>query len=93
MEEKVENNQGQQQTKVEDEQQQQQQQQEEINDDQIRFETTTPPLRRSGRKAQIPKRYRENTFITSMMNVVELSSYKKTNECSEWKTTMEQEYD
>ena len=28
-----------------------------------------------------------------MMNVVEPSSYKEANECSEWKTTMEQEYE
>ena len=27
------------------------------------------------------------------MNVVEPSSYKEANECSEWKTTMEQEYE
>ena len=38
-------------------------------------------------------RYRENAFITRMMNAVEPSSYKEANECSEWKTTMEQEYD
>jgi hypothetical protein len=83
VEEEAENNQGQEQTKVEDEQQQQQQQQEEKeNDDQIRFEAT-PPLRRSGRKAQMPARYRENAFITSMMNLVEPSSYKEANECSE----------
>ena len=41
----------------------------------------------------MPAGYRENAFITSMMNVVESSSYKEANECSEWKTTMEQEYD
>lgn len=28
-----------------------------------------------------------------MMNVVETSSYKEENECSDWKTTMEQEYE
>ena len=41
----------------------------------------------------MPVRYRENAFITSLMNVVELSSYKKANESSEWKTAMEHEYD
>ncbi len=41
----------------------------------------------------MPARYRENSFITSMMNVVEPYSYKEANESSEWKTTMKQEYD
>ena len=57
------------------------------------FETTTPPLKRSGRKVQMPARYRKNAFITSMMNVVEPSSYKEANESNEWKIAMEQEYD
>jgi len=98
VEEEAENNQDQWQTKAEDEQQQQQQQiqqqqrEEKENVDQTRFEAT-PPLRRLGRKAQFPARYRENAFITSMMNVVEPSSYKEENECREWKTAMEQEYE
>jgi len=37
----------------------------------------------------MPARYRENSFITSMMNVVELSSYKEANESNEWKIAME----
>ena len=41
----------------------------------------------------MPARYRENAFITSMMNVVEPSSYEEANECSEWKIVMEQEYE
>ena len=45
----------------------------------------TPILRRSGRQIQLPNRYMENAFITSMMNVVEPSSYREANQCSEWK--------
>lgn len=84
-EEDAKNNQDQQQTKEEDEKQQQR--------EEIRFETSTPPLKRSSRKAQMPARYRKNDFITSMMNVVEPSSYKEENESNEWKIAMEQEYD
>lgn len=36
--------------------------------------------------------YRENAFITSMMNAVEPSSYKEENESNEWKMAMEQEH-
>ena len=50
----------------------------------------TPTLRRSGRQIQLPARYREIAFITSMMNVDEPSSYREANQCSEWKTTMDQ---
>ena len=50
-------------------------------------------LKRSGRKTQFPARYMENTFITSMKNVVEPSSYREANQCSEWKEAMEQEYE
>ena len=53
----------------------------------------TPTLRISGRKIQLPARYRENAFITSMMNFVEPSSYREANQCSEWKTVMKQEYE
>ena len=52
-----------------------------------------PTLRRSGRKIKLPARYRENAFITSMMNVVEPSSYREENQCSEWKIAIEQEYE
>jgi len=41
----------------------------------------------------MPTRYRENAFITSMMNVVEPSSYKEANENNKCKIAMEQEYD
>jgi len=41
----------------------------------------------------MPARYRENAFITNMMNVVEPSSYKEANESNEWKIAIEQEYD
>ena len=41
----------------------------------------------------MPARYRENAFITSIMNVVEPSSYKEANESNERKIAMEQEYD
>ena len=50
-------------------------------------------LRRSGRHIQFPARYRENAFITSMMNVDEPSSYREANQCSEWKTTMVHGYE
>ena len=46
----------------------------------------TPTLIRSGSKIHLPARYRENAFITSMMNFVEPSSYREENQCSEWKT-------
>lgn len=51
--------------------------------DQNRFEAT-PPLRRSGRQTQLPIRYRETDFITSMLSVVEPS---------EWMASMEEEYE
>ena len=50
-------------------------------------------LRISGRWIQLPARYRENAYIASMMKVVEPSSYRETNHCSEWKESMEQEYE
>lgn len=62
------------------------------NDDQARFEAT-PPLRRSGRKVQLLKIYRENAFIIGMMNVFEPSSYKEASQYSEWRDTMEEEYE
>lgn len=46
-------------------------------------------LRISDMQTQFPARYRENVFISSMMNVVEPFSYKEANECSEWKIDME----
>eukprot|EP00253_Pinus_taeda_P017713 PITA_17713 len=61
-------------------------------DDHTRFEATSP-LRKSGRKVQLPTRYRENSFITSMMNVFEPSSYKETSQYSEWRAAMEEEYE
>ena len=48
----------------------------------------TPTLRRSGRRIQFLARYRENAFITSMMNVFEHSSYREANQCNEWKEAM-----
>eukprot|EP00253_Pinus_taeda_P005708 PITA_05708 len=61
-------------------------------DDQTRFEVIRP-LRRSGRKALLPTRYRENVFITSMMNVVEPSSHKEAIQYSEWMAAMEEEHE
>lgn len=72
--------------------------------DQIRFETSpqrrdhnrfeaTPPLRRSGRKTQLLARYRDNSFITSMLSIVESSSYKEASQYSEWRVAMEDEYE
>ena len=45
-------------------------------DDENRLDVT-PTLRRSGRKTQLPARYRENAFITSMLSVVEPLVIKK----------------
>ena len=41
----------------------------------------------------MPARYRENAFITSMMNILKPSSCKEANGRNEWKIAMEQEYD
>lgn len=61
-------------------------------DDQNRFEAT-PPLRKSGRKTQLRERYSENAFITSVVNFVEPCSYKEASQYSEWRATMEEEYE
>ena len=53
----------------------------------------TPTLRRSCRQTQLPARYRENAFITSMLNVVEPSSYKEANQYNEWSVAMEEEHE
>lgn len=53
-------------------------------DDQNIFEAN-PPLRRSGRKIQLPARYRDHALITSMLNVVEPSNYKEASQYSEWR--------
>lgn len=61
-------------------------------DDHNRFEATTPH-KRLGRQIQLPIRYKENNFITSMLNVVQPSSYKEASQYSEWKETIEDEYE